>query len=46
MIVESNYAIAIARQLLDLVPVFQPMRIKTKTIDFSRVLSKLQLGNC
>ena len=34
MTVESNYAIAIARLgdwLEDLAPVFQPMKIKTKT---------------
>ena len=56
MTVESNYMIAIAT-LIDwlkrLAPVFQPMRIKTKTIppcthDFSRASSELQViaRNC
>ena len=50
MTVESNYVIAIATLsdwLKRLAPVFQPMRIKTKTNsctrDFSRVLSEVHV---
>ena len=51
MAVESNNAIAMAAfsdWLKNLIPVFQPMRNKTKPIasctrDFSRALSKLQV---
>ena len=56
MTVESNYVIAIATLsdwLKRLAPVFQPMRIKTKTIapctrDFSRASSELHViaRNC
>ena len=55
MTVESNYVIAIATLsdwLKRLAPVFQPMRIKTKTApctrDVSRAMSELQViaRNC